>query len=361
MLTDSNNGVSRRSKRRRSNSFDSAEVLITDDVPNRELSCPIGEVQCCIELGLPHRDCCNGCIQFSDREGLSINHRNHDEAMTAALATRADKHKHRDKKCSQLWKQNWEDITSHNLRDLHQRQLQFISKLNQYRTPRTTRRRLNEDDEENQDTRYAVSPSTPANDRVAQSPSKAPSKKLRTIHDWRNYRFSCQGHQFDFDLPCSHVIVPRSHLTSLQNDREALRQLKDGTKMKRFTMNASKTLKAYLAVALAAVPAFALSAASFVIPLIVTAFLQHYYLFDRIGDIANFAKTFPSESYLRKNIMDQAANNMVWLSQELDDKLVFLACDKGTFTCACYFAHKHFHSLILTFSFRKQEGSRSLR
>lgn len=199
--------------------------------------------------------------------------------------------------------------------------------LKQCRTPRPNRQRQDFSEDEVMLDASAVTPSTPTRteeDGVISSPTAAPTKKLRTIHEWNNYQFSCLGHHFDFDLPHSHVIISSSQLTKYKKDRDALKQLKEGTKMKRFTMNSSKTLRACVAVALAAVPAFALSAASYVMPLLVTAFLQHYYLFERIGDLANYARTFPSESYLRKNVMDQAANNMVWLSQELDDKLVFV-------------------------------------
>lgn len=165
---------------------------------------------------------------------------------------------------------------------------------------------------------------------VLQSPLKSPPAKApRKIHEWNNYKFTCQGHDFEFDLPYSHVIIPASHYTKLKADRESLNILKAGTKLKRFVKNASNSLKSYLATALPAVPALALSAASIFIPLVVTAFLQHYGLFEAIGSIENFANSFPSEAYLRKNIMDKATEDMVWLAQELDDKYAYIACDKG--------------------------------
>lgn len=100
----------------------------------------------------------------------------------------------------------------------------------------------------------------------------------------------------------------------------------------------------YLATALSAVPALALSAAGYLIPLVVTAFLKHCGLFNQIGSVDNYANGFPSEAYLRKNIMDQATEQMVWLSQELDDKCAFIACDKGTsvFVVDCYLFYFNF-------------------
>ena len=57
----------------------------------------------CIEWGMEQRICCSGCVQFADHVGLTIDDRDHDAPMAEALATRATKHKHRDKQCLQLW------------------------------------------------------------------------------------------------------------------------------------------------------------------------------------------------------------------------------------------------------------------
>ena len=93
----------RSSKRRRSSSIDSMESSISTAVL-RPL--PTGcQVDCfsCIEWGMTQRTCCSGCVQFADRVGLTIDDRDHDALMAEALATRATKHKHRDKQCLQLW------------------------------------------------------------------------------------------------------------------------------------------------------------------------------------------------------------------------------------------------------------------
>ena len=85
----------RSSKRRRSSSIDSI---------NSVRSLPTGHrAQSCIEWGMEQRICCSGCVQFADRVGLTIDDRDHDTLMAEALATRATKHKHRDKQCLQLW------------------------------------------------------------------------------------------------------------------------------------------------------------------------------------------------------------------------------------------------------------------
>ena len=88
-------------------------------------------------------------------------------------------------------------------------------------------------------------------------------------------------------------------------------------------------LKTCLAVALAAAPALAVTAAGYFIPMVVTAFSHHHGLFGKVGKLENCAKSFPSETYLRERIIETAAENLVWLAHELDDEKVFMSCDKG--------------------------------
>ena len=88
----------RRSKRRRSSSIDSVTTVVL-----RPLAVGVQVEFSCIEWGMEQRICCSGCVQFADRVGLTIDDRDHDTLMAEALATRATKHKHRDKQCLQLW------------------------------------------------------------------------------------------------------------------------------------------------------------------------------------------------------------------------------------------------------------------
>ena len=151
------------------------------------------------------------------------------------------------------------------------------------------------------------------------------------------HSFTYQGKDYSVELPDYYTIESACYVTSLKKDREALKQLKKETKLQRFSKNASDTIKSFLAVALAAAPNFALKTAAFILPLLVTAFLHHYGLYDKIGKLENYPSTFPSETYLRGNMHDMAADNLVWLAHELDDKKVYLSCDKGKFYCTCCF------------------------
>lgn len=181
-------------------------------------------------------------------------------------------------------------------------------------------------------------------DRVTPSPARVP-KKNRNVRSWNAHTFVCEKEPFEFALPCSHVVIPDSHIRALENDRKVLKQPKESAKSKQFTRNASDTLKACLAIALAAVPAFAMKAAGCVSPLLVTAFLKHCKPFDRIGKVDDCAMSFPSESFPRKNAMDHAADDMVWPLEELESHCAFLACDEGMFSncwfLSCCFTDTH--------------------
>ena len=334
--------ASRSSKRLRSSS------LVDDDI-NQELR-PFPytagrQLKYCIEWGFYDTICCSGCSRYAESVKLQINNRDHDEAMAAALERRGS-YKSKNYKCTTPWKQTV-DSCDISRASMAARQKEFIEsirlmdpvRLELLSTPAPTARRLRYI---SQDAARGITPDIPVqpdgpdaarqnedDNNVISSPIKSPPKSSRNIKTWNNYSFKSQGQEFSFDLPSSHTIINDSYFKALKKDRERLKQLQDNTKLERFAKNACSTLKSCLAIALAAVPAFALSAAAYVIPLLVTAFLKHYGLYDKIGSLDNYAKSFPSEAYLRKNVMDHAADNMVWLSHELDNRLVFLSCDKG--------------------------------
>jgi hypothetical protein len=81
--------------------------------------------------------------------------------------------------------------------------------------------------------------------------------------------------------------------------------------------------------ALAAAPSFAIKAAAYVIPLLVTAFLKHYNLYDKIANLNDYVKSFPSEAWLRSNMATNATQELMSMSQQLDGQFIFLSCDKG--------------------------------
>ena len=59
---------------------------------------------------------------------------------------------------------------------------------------------------------------------------------------------------------------------------------------------------------------------------------HHYDLLDLVSRYEFFTHNFPSKTYLRERITEQATHDMVYLSHELKKKHVFLSCDKGKST-----------------------------
>jgi len=76
------------------------------------------------------------------------------------------------------------------------------------------------------------------------------------------------------------------------------------------------------------VPALALSAAQFVIPLIIMAFSHDTALFTGMK-IAKHMTSFPSDNTLRKYTLHQAARDTMTLGAIVANKYIYLACDKG--------------------------------
>ena len=77
----------------------------------------------------------------------------------------------------------------------------------------------------------------------------------------------------------------------------------------------------------------ALTALAYILPVLTAGFLYHYELYNHITKKGeNVTSCFPSVATLRNTISYQAAEDMVVLSHELEDKYVFIGCDKGKCT-----------------------------
>ena len=83
---------------------------------------------------------------------------------------------------------------------------------------------------------------------------------------------------------------------------------------------------------LAAAPGMAVNALAYVLPVMTAGFLNNYELYSSIAKKENFTSCFPSTATLWNTITDQAAEDLVLLSHELEDKYVFIGCDKGECT-----------------------------
>ena len=159
----------------------------------------------------------------------------------------------------------------------------------------------------------------------------SPAKKQRKAH-MHLQSFTSNKERFNIELPKSHVIIHRSEYKKLLKERDTLCMLRWRSRKKRFAKNVASIIKAYLAVTLAACPGFSITALGYAIPLFVIGFLHLYDLFDHVSSYEFFAHNFPSETYLRERITEQATHDMVYLSHQLKEKPVFLSCDKGKST-----------------------------
>ena len=329
---DDHHGV-RRSKRRRSTGFHSSgSATMTPETQPRYRAFNFGsvdEITCCIQWGFMKSFCCAGCSTFATAPSvdLNIDDRDHDALMVTALEKRKN-WKTPKYHCTAPWKHPPEYFDTEMQASTAIQQQQFIRnvrKIDPRRlmastvTPATIRQLdygvrtrstgpilptpQNMPDTpqvkvkvDHGATAAATLPN-PMEIDVITSPSK---NKIRNVN-LHTQSFHSQKQHFCFDIPVSHRIVHGKYLTELEKDREALHQLRDGTWLQRFAKSANSKLKTYLAVALAAAPALAVTAAGYFIPMVVTAFLHHYGLFETTVYLVKLEswRTTPSHSLPR--------------------------------------------------------------
>ena len=174
------------------------------------------------------------------------------------------------------------------------------------------------------DTDVPTTDTDPQNDVVV-----SPPKKKRKLHSFRTHTFTSQGTRFEFELPTSHVIVPKNYIQSLKKYWDGMDTLNEKTKKLRWTKNASEITNKCISFGLASAPGMAVNALAYVLPVMTAGFLNNYELYSCIAKKENFTSCFPSAATLRNTITDQAAEDLVLLSHELEDKYVFIGCDKG--------------------------------
>jgi len=87
--------------------------------------------------------------------------------------------------------------------------------------------------------------------------------------------------------------------------------------------------QALLAIAMASVPALAFSAAQHLFPLIMYAYFYDTGLFNKDIELDNFVTVFSSDWTLRKASMHQATQDTLQLGDNLMNKRIYMACDKG--------------------------------
>ena len=157
-------------------------------------------------------------------------------------------------------------------------------------------------------------------------PGVTPSPPKRKVN-WTSKVIKSQGQAFTIECPASHELHHISVVKRWKNDSEILNNIRTKLKSNQYQTN-SIFAQTLWSVAITSAPALALSAAQFVIPLFVMAYLWDTSIFKGVK-MNKFANSFPSDGTLRQYNFNQAARDTMTLGNEIRNKKVYLACDKG--------------------------------
>ena len=117
-----------------------------------------------------------------------------------------------------------------------------------------------------QDTTIATTQGDDMNFETITSPAK--SRRV----NWVTRTCKSYGELISVETPRTHTLIHVTKKTILENAFNALTTLGHQTRKKRFTKKADYTLRCFLAIAFAACPALAITTASYILPIFVTAF-----------------------------------------------------------------------------------------
>jgi len=129
-------------------------------------------------------------------------------------------------------------------------------------------------------------------------------------------------------MPSDHRIEHILDVKRWKNGHERCERIRNKFK-KKLCRTDCVFSQALWAIATCAVPALALSAAQFLFPLIVLAFLHDTGTFQNGLPAATFPRSFPSDATLRKCVIHQAVRDTLNLAKKLASVPIHMACDKG--------------------------------
>jgi len=140
--------------------------------------------------------------------------------------------------------------------------------------------------------------------------------------------FWSQGQCFEFMLPSDHRTYHVSDVKRWQNGCDVADRVKSKFRRKLYRTNCLFS-QALWSIATSAAPALALSAAQWLFPLIVLAFLCDTGIFEDGVPFDTFPKSFPSDATLQNYTVNQAVRETISLSKLLINIPIYTACDKG--------------------------------
>ena len=171
---------------------------------------------------------------------------------------------------------------------------------------------------------FTSPPPTTTTATAALTPEVTPKRQVRLCEDTvrsNGKSVTTQG------IPKTHSIVLAADLNRWKNDSKTLSCVRSKLQQKQHSTD-SLFGQSLWAIAMAAVPALANSAAQFFLPLVFLAFFHDTGLFDKL-ELDLFAQSFPSDWSFRKFIIHQAVPDTIVLGNTMSHSKMFVACDKG--------------------------------
>ena len=289
---------------------------IQDDTPAQKRPCAsirkfTSEIKYCCDLEeIPHSFKCGGCSRWDESKKLKPR----DEIKT------------REYQCLRIWKTPANKVDNHYFKHCNAIMGYIETACDIHRSSLAEEHSSSDDGSTKEPTPEPTTTTTTTNNAPA-------AKEKRKINYLPN-DFWVEGEKFTIMVPSTHKIEHRSDIKRWQNGHDTCTAIRKKLQCKQCYTN-SLFVQTLWSLAMSSVPALALSAAQHVTPLIVHAFLHDTGLFQvsKVGEdnvkIAKFATSFPSDATLRRYNENQAARDTMSLANELKDKKIYMACDKG--------------------------------
>ena len=310
--TSHDNDAKRGSSRHVSN--DVADIAPT--VPRRARWSP-RNINYCLDIDdIPIEKCCSGCVCFNEF------------ATKPRDQCTSDNHK-----CFQAWKLEPNEVPQikrhhHNtLKACMEETLRIEwSALQRLNLPAADAQQQQSEAEDEAEAEAEGNNEGKEDDN--NQPTVTPTPKKKKVN-WVKQKCAVGGVVHWIDLPSTHRIIHSNHCSRWETNSKTLKNVRDKSQSSQCDTSYTFT-QALWAIGMASVPHLAMSAAQFLFPIIIYAFLRDTGLFD-YNDFAlpHLATSFPSDWSFRKFNLHQAARDVMSLGFQLTNQKIFMACDKG--------------------------------
>jgi len=307
---DSRNKDGKRRSERRvsiSPSNDNGDGVADTPVAKKLRFSPRNFKYCTDIANMPFQLYCSGCVVFKDYG-----------------SKQRDKYTSKKYQCFQAWKQDADKVP--------QRMHGHVVAVKHYidNKLRIDVKSLEDDTEiEIELNNTPPQPTTTTTTTTTIDPAEpTPTPQKRNITYEINKVYSQRQH-FVLNIPSTHKVVHKNYLSRLESESETLWKIRLKLQQHQYYTD-SVFAQGLWSIAMAACPALPMSAAQFMIPLIVWVFFYDTGLFDyKRFDKTLFSRSFPSDNTLRKYSLATAARDTMLLGHQLRDSKIYMSCDKG--------------------------------